>query len=50
MTHTTLPAAIHPPSVQVKTLLSASLKKPSQWWKGYWQGQHREEEILFQED
>ena len=36
------------PSVQVKTLLTASLKAPSQWWRRYWQGDHRDAEILFQ--
>ncbi|WP_186510766.1 IS1595 family transposase [Caenimonas sedimenti] len=35
------------PSLQVKTLLTASLKKPSVWWRGYWQGQNRSTEILF---
>jgi transposase-like protein len=38
------------PSVQVKTLLTASLKKPSTWWRGYWQGHNRETEILFSQD
>lgn len=38
---------ISSPSVQVKTLLTATLKKRSRWWRGYWQGYHRDSEILF---
>lgn len=38
------------PKVLVKTLLSASLQRPSTWWRGYWQGHHREMEILFSQD
>jgi hypothetical protein len=35
-------------SLQVRTLLGASLRSPSKWWRRYWQGDHREAEILFQ--
>jgi hypothetical protein len=35
------------PSVQVRSLLQASLKKTSKWWCRYWQGHHRQGEILF---
>lgn len=36
-----------PTSVQVRGLLGMSLKKRSKWWRGYWQGYHRAEEIMF---
>ena len=34
-------------SLQVRQLLGMALKKRSRWWRGYWQGYHRPDEILF---
>jgi len=36
-----------PTSVQVGSLLKNTLRKRSKWWRGYWQGYHRAEEIMF---
>jgi len=36
-----------PTSVQVEQILGMALKRPSTWWRGYWQGHHRDQEILF---
>jgi hypothetical protein len=34
-------------SLQVRQFLEMTLKKRSRWWRGYWQGCHRPDEILF---
>lgn len=34
-------------SEQVRQLVRKSMRSPSQWWRGYWQGKMRQEEILF---
>ncbi len=34
-------------SMQVDELLGMALKKKSTWWRGYWQGHHRQTEVFF---
>ncbi len=36
-----------PTSQQVSMLVSMTMKKPSEWWNGYWQRKHRSHEVLF---
>ncbi len=36
-----------PTSMQVANLLVMVQKSESRWWRGYWQGHHRQEEVLF---
>ncbi len=36
-----------PTSKQVESLLGMSMKSPSRWWLRYWQGNHRESEVMF---
>jgi hypothetical protein len=36
-----------PTSRQVSSLVTMSMKKPSTWWNGYWQGRSRAHEVLF---
>jgi transposase-like protein len=33
---------------QVSSLINMSSKTMSKWWRGYWQGHHRQEEIYFE--
>ncbi len=35
------------PSLQVRSLLESALKTRSVWWYRYWQGQHRQGEMIF---